>query len=325
VIGQINPNIKNPDRSKLLKQPWTRIFTSKWQLHLFMLLPVVYILIFAYYPMLGVQIAFKNFLASEGIWGSEWVGFKHFIAFFTSYQFGQVVGNTIKISLYTILVEFPLPIIFALILNILKNLRVKKFIQTITYVPHFISTVVIVGIMFQILSPVHGLYGSLYRLFTDGMYPSDILGSASAFIHLYVWSGVWQSLGWSSIIYLAALSGISVELHEAAQIDGATRLQRVLNIDLPGILPTIAIMLILRMGSLMSVGFEKVFAMQNSMNLSQSQVISTYVYKVGLTAGANNFSYATAIGLFNAVISLILLVIVNRAARKLGGENTSLW
>jgi len=304
---------------------WITVFRKKWQLHLFMLLPVAYILIFAYYPMMGVQIAFKDFVASKGIWGSEWVGWKHFQKFFESYYFTRVVGNTLKISLYTIVTEFPLPILFALTLNTMRQMRVKKFVQTITYVPHFISTVVLVGLVMQVLSPVNGLYGNLHRLFSNGIYPNDIFGSPSAFIHIYVWSGVWQSLGWSSIIYLAALSGIDPELHEAAQIDGASRLMRIRHIDLPGILPTAAILLIMRAGSIMSVGFEKIYLMQNSLNLSQSEVISTYVYKVGLTAGNSNFSYATAIGLFNSLINCGLLVLVNQVTSRLTHKETSLF
>lgn len=290
-----------------------------------MLLPLIYILIFAYYPMFGVQIAFKDFIASQGIWGSRWVGLAHFKKFFQSFYFNRVVGNTIKISLYTILTEFPLPIIFALVLNTMRRLRVKKWVQTITYMPHFISTVVLVGLVIQLLSPVNGLYGNVYRLFTKGMYPTDIIGRPSAFIHVYVWSGVWQGLGWSSIIYIAALSGIDPELHEAAQIDGATRVQRMLHIDLPGILPTASILLIMRAGSVMNVGFEKIYLMQNSLNLSQSEVISTYVYKVGLTAGNSNFSYATAIGLFNSVINFVLLIVVNAITSKMSNKENSLF
>lgn len=304
---------------------WVRDFKRKWQLHLFILLPVIYLLIFAYYPMLGVQIAFKDFQASLGIWRSPWVGMKHFSTFFHSYMFGRVVGNTLKISLYTIITEFPLPILFALALNALRNLRYKKVIQTISYIPHFISTVVLVGLIMQVFSPVHGLYGTLSRLLTGNIYPPDILGNPNAFIHVQVWSGVWQSLGWNSIIYLAALSGIDLQLHEAAQIDGASRLQRMLHIDLPGILPTAAILLIMRAGSIMDVGFEKIFLLQNSMNLTYSEVISTYLYKVGMKAGANNFSYASAIGLFNSVINCVLLVLVNWASGRLSDDNTTLW
>jgi len=307
------------------RKSWVSVFKEQWQLHLLMLLPVIYILIFAYYPMFGLQIAFKDFKATEGIWGSKWVGFKHFSTFFNTYMFKRVLINTLRISIYSIATGFPLPIVFALILNTMRNMRIKKFVQTVTYMPHFISTVVMVGLMMQILSPVTGLYGSLYRLLTNGMYPSDIFGQPKAFIHLYVWSDVWQSLGWNSIIYLAALTAIDPQLLEAAQIDGATRFQRMIHIELPGILPTAAVLLIMRFGSVMNVGFEKVYLMQNSLNQSYSEVISTYVYKVGMQAGSNNFSYATAIGLFNSVINCILLVLVNQLSRKLSDSETSLW
>ena len=188
-------------------------FKRCWQLHLFMLLGVAYILIFAYYPMFGVQIAFKDYNAVQGIWGSPWAGLKHFIKFFNSPHFERTITNTLTRSLYSILVGFPLPVLFALFLNIMHTQRLKKFIQTVTYIPHFISTVVLVGMIMQLLNPVSGLYGSLYHLFGGDGYAADLLGNKNAFIHLYVWSGVWQEMGWGSIIYLAALSGVSPELH----------------------------------------------------------------------------------------------------------------
>ena len=299
-------------------------FKRCWQLHLFILPGVIYILIFAYYPMFGVQIAFKDYSAVQGIWGSPWVGLKHFIKFFNSPYFERTIRNTLSISLYSILVGFPLPVLFALFLNVMQNHRLKKFIQTVTYIPHFISTVVLVGMILQLLNPVSGLYGSLYNLFSEG-YPTDILGKKQAFIHLYVWSGVWQQMGWGSIIYLAALSGVSPELHEAATIDGASRLQRIWHVDLPAILPTVAIMLIMRSGSIMSVGFEKTFLMQNSVNISVSEVISTYVYKQGLGRGVRGFSYGSAIGLFNSVVNFIMLVLVNAITKKLSDNSAGLW
>ncbi len=311
-------------RNKSKKQSRLEIFKKRWQLHLFMLLPVIYILIFAYYPMFGVQIAFKDFRAAEGIWGSKWVGFKHFETFFKSFQFKRVVTNTLRISFYSLAAGFPLPIIFALFLNTVRNLRFKKFVQTVTYIPHFISVVVIVGILVQVLNPIVGLYGNLYRLLSSSEgYPTNIMATPTAFTHLYVWSGIWQQLGWSSIIYVAALSNVDQELHEAAEIDGASRWKRIIHIDLPSIFPTIAILLILRAGSIMSVGFEKVYLMQNNLNLKHSEVIATYVYKVGMSAGGGNFSYASAIGLFNSIINCTLLVLVNAISGRL--SETSLW
>ena len=298
---------------------------TTWQLYLFALLPLVYLLIFKYYPMFGVQIAFKNYSAAKGIWGSEWVGPKHFQTFFQSYQFSRTVINTLRLSVYSLATSFPLSILFALFLNIIRSQRLKRLVQTITYMPHFISVLVIVGILFQIFNPITGIYGNLYRLLhPNASYPADLFTRASTFPHMYVWSGIWQQLGWNSIIYIAALSGVDTELHEAAEVDGATRWQRIWSIDLPAILPTASIMLILRFGSIMSVGYEKVLLMQNNMNLTQSEVISTYIYKVGLSS-ATSFSLGTAIGLFNSAINCVLLVTVNLISRKLSPGGSSLW
>ena len=294
---------------------------NNWQLYLFLLVPVVYIIIFAYIPMAGVQIAFRRYSARMGIWGSPWVGFTNFIKFFQSYQFVRVVSNTVILSVLGIVVSFPIPIIFALLMNSFESQGYKKVSQTIVNLPHFISVVVLVGMLFQIFDANTGLYGNLMYAIT-GSKPANLFAKPENFRQMYIWSGVWQSFGWGSIIYLAALSGVSSEMHEAAIIDGATRFQRILYVDFPSILPTITIMLILRMGSVMSIGFEKVFLMQNGLNLSLSEVISTYVYKVGLT-GTSDFSYSTAIGLFNSVINMGLIAGVNFIAGKLG--DTSLW
>lgn len=305
--------------------PLLREMKRHWQLYVFLLLPVVWLLVFCYYPMFGVQIAFKDFSASKGIWGSPWVGFKHFENFFTSYKFWQILWNTLKLSLYSLAVSFPLSILFALLLNALRSLRYKKFVQNITYIPHFISTVVVVGILMQIFSPTTGLYGHIFRLLGGEGYPPDILGQAGSFIHIYVWSGIWEGLGWGSIIYVAALSSVDPELHEAAMIDGATRLKRLLYIDLPSIIPTISIQLILSAGGILNVGFEKVFLLQNNLNLSTSEIISTYIYKVGLASGSGSFSYGAAVGLFNSLVNGVILVLVNRLAGRLGDEGASLW
>jgi len=307
------------------KKTWISVFRQRWQLHLFMLIPVIEIVIFAYAPMFGIQIAFKTYQPGLGVWGSPWVGFEQFQTFFSSYQFERVITNTLRLSVYSLLVGFPLPILLALLLNTLRNLRYKKLVQTVTYIPHFISTVVMVGILVQFLNPISGVYGNIYRLLVGAGYPPSLMQNPTAFTHLYVWSGIWQHLGWNSIIYVAALSGVDPQLHESAQIDGASRWKRVLTIDLPAILPTIGVLLIMNAGSLMSVGFEKTYLMQNSLNLMQSEVISTYVYKVGLTSGVGNFSYATAIGLFNSVINCALLVIVNSLSRRFSEDHTSLW
>ncbi|MBQ8815454.1 MAG: sugar ABC transporter permease [Lachnospiraceae bacterium] len=294
-----------------------------WQLYLLLLVPVIYIIIFKYIPMGGLVIAFKEYKVRKGIWGSDWVGFENFIEFFQSYQFWRVLKNTVILSVYTIIVSFPFPIIFALMINSVRNEKFKKVTQTIVNMPHFISTVVMVGIVFAVFNNRTGIYGNLVHAIT-GSWPQDLFASPSNFRHFYVWSAVWQNFGWDSIIYTAALSSVDPSYHEAAQIDGASRFKRVIHVDLPTILPTIITMLILRMGSVMTIGFEKVYLMQNSLNLSASEIISTYVYQVGLSAqGSGDFSYATAIGMFNNVIEFVLVVTVNKISKKV--SETSLW
>ena len=301
--------------------PLNQRIKNDWQLYLFLLIPVVYIIIFAYIPMAGAQIAFRRYSARLGIWGSPWAGLDNIKRFFESYQFRRVLVNTIALSVLTIAVSFPVPIIFALLMNSLELPVFKKVSQTIVNLPHFISIVVLVGMLFQVLNANTGFYGNIMMALT-GNKPPDLFAKPENFRIMYVASNVWQGFGWGSIIYLAALSGVSPELHEAAIIDGATRFQRIRYVDFPSILPTVTIMLILRMGSVMSIGFEKVFLMQNGLNLPMSEVISTYVYKVGLT-GTSDFSYSTAIGLFNSVINMILIAGVNFAAGRMG--DTSLW
>ncbi len=277
-----------------------------------------------YLPMVGVQLAFRKYSALGGIWNSQWVGWANFEKFFNSNQFQRIIVNTLRLSLYNVVVGFPFPIIFALMLNTIEAQHYKRLVQTITYMPHFISVVVLVGMMMQIFNPTFGILPKFVNMFT-GQKATDIFASPNGTMHLYVWSDIWQGFGWGSIMYLAALTSVSPELHEAAQIDGATRLQRVRHIDFPSILPTITIMLILRMGSMMSVGFEKIYLMQNTLNLSYTEVISTYEYKRGLGSilGAPDYSLSATIGLFNSVINMILIVTVNFISGKLS-EN-SLW
>lgn len=294
---------------------------GQWQLYLFMLIPVAFVLVFSYYPMLGIQLAFKDFDYNLGMWGSEWLGLDHFAKFVDSYMFGRVLKNTLTVSLYGLVAGFPIPIIFALLLNSMQNQKYKKVVQTVTYLPHFISTVVMVGIVMQILNPQMGIFGTVWRAITGSQAP-DIMANPDAFPHLYVWSGIWQSVGWNSIVYVAALSGVDSSLYEAAAIDGAGKFKQVLHIDLPSILPTAILLLIMNAGSIMNVGFEKVFLFQNDLNLRTSEIISTYVYKIGLT-GQNDLGYATAIGLFNSVVNLILIVIVNTISSRVSQQ--SLW
>ena len=302
-----------------------RALVRDWQYYVFLILPVAYILIFAYYPMLGVQLAFRKYQARAGIWGSPWVGLKYFEKFLSSYQFERVVGNTLILSVYGLVTAHIIPICFALILNTIEIPRFKKITQTIVNLPHFISTGVLVGILFQIFNSRTGIYGTAALKLT-GDYPIDLFGQLGTFRHMYVWSGVWQNFGWNAIIYIAALAGVDAELHEAAQIDGASRVQRIRYIDFPHIMPTIVILLIMGVGSIMSVGFEKAYLMQNNLNLAHSELISTYVYKVGLAgtgAGKTDFSYSTAIGLFNSLVNLVLIIITNSISRRV--SETSLW
>ena len=294
-----------------------------WQLYLIVLIPLAYLLIFNYGPMYGVQIAFRDYSPRLGIIGSPWVGWKWFLKFLGSVQFKQVFMNTLILSLYSLVVGFPLPIIFALILNALRSERLKNVTQTISYMPHFISTTVMVSITLMVLSPISGIYGNLYRLFGGDGYPTDFRALASSFRHIYVWSGVWKQLGWDSIIYLAALSAVSPDLHEAAKIDGASRFKRIIHVDLPAIMPTIAILFILRCGSIIGVGFEKAYLLQSSVNLSTSEVISTFVYKNGMNS-FKNFSYGSAVGLFNSIINLILLLTVNFTTKKMTDDEVAL-
>lgn len=292
---------------------------SRWQIYLLLIIPLVYLFIFAYLPMGGLVLAFKHYNVRDGIWGSPWVGLENFAKFFGSSKFPLIMRNTLTISLYSLLVTFPIPIIFAILLNTLGGKRYKKVIQTVTYIPHFFSTVVMVGLIFQLLNNRSGVYGSLFTFLTGEMGP-NILAKGNWFKHIYVWSAVWQSTGYNAIIYIAALSGVDQSLHEAAAIDGATRFQRVWHIDIPSILPTASIMLILAVGGIMNVGFEKVLLMQNNLNLNYSEVVSTYVYKIGLASGITDFSLSTAIGMFNSVVNFILLVIANWGSKKLSGS-----
>ena len=287
-------------------------------LYLLMLPSVIIFLLFTYYPMYGVIIAFKNFTPADGIFGSEWVGLQNFIQYFNSYQFGLTIRNTIVISLYTILVTFPLPIALALMCNQIRAKKFKKFFQVSTYLPHFISTVVMCGMLILFLSPSTGIISKLVGLF--GFQLPNLMGSAAAFPHIYVWSEAWQHVGWDSILYIATLSSVDPSLYEAATMDGAGKWKKMLHVDVPALMPTVTIMLILRMGSVMSVGFEKVYLLQNTFDSSTSEIISTYVYKMGLIS--NQYSLSSAIGLFNNVINLALLLLVNAISKKI--SDTSL-
>ncbi|AEE97005.1 ABC transporter permease [Mahella australiensis] len=303
------------------KQNRWKLMKKSSQLYLIILLPVIYILVFNYYPMYGAQIAFRDYMPTKGIWSSPWVGLDNFARFFRRHDAWRIIGNTLSLSVYQLIAGFPIPIILALSLNSTKDGMFKKSVQTITYAPHFISTVVMVGIVMQFLSPRIGIINKIIEIL--GGTPTDFMGKSQYFGSIYVWSGVWQSTGWGSIIYLAALAGIDPSLHEAAIVDGASRFQRIIHIDIPGIMPTAIILLIMNAGQIMNIGFEKVFLMQNPLNLRSSEIISTYVYKMGLASSAGDFSYSTAIGLFNSVVNFVLIVTVNQIAKRVG--EVSLW
>lgn len=293
----------------------SRLFLRKslWQLYLLALIPVAFVVIFSYVPMGGVLIAFKDFSIKRGIFGSEWAGLKYFQQLFSAPIFSVILKNTLILSLYSLVISFPFPIILALAFNEISSPRLKKTLQTMTFAPYFISTVVAVSILMQVFSYRYGVVNSVLNLF--GQESVDFLGTAEFFRPAYVWSGVWQSAGYSSVLYISALSGVDVSLHEAASIDGASRLRRMWHIDLPGIKPTIVITLILNAGNLLSVGFEKVFLMQNPVNYNLSEIISTYVYKVGVEQA--QFSFATAVGVFNSVINCVILLLCNWVASKI--------
>ncbi|NBD24567.1 ABC transporter permease [Paenibacillus glycinis] len=296
-----------------------RSVRKNWDLYLLVLPVVVYFLLIKYLPMYGIQIAFKDFSVSKGIWGSDWVGMKHFIRFFHNYQFWTLIRNTVEISFFQILVGFPMPILFALLVNEARGKWFKKSVQSIAFMPHFLSTVVLVGMVMAFLSPSTGLVNQLIRLF--GGEPVYFMTEPGMFKPIYILSDIWQNMGFSSVLYIAVLSGIDKHLYEAAMIDGANKLQRLVHIAIPCLVPTAVIMFIFQFGTIMDIGFEKIYLMQNDLNRSSSSVISTYVYEMGLLG--SQFSFSAAVGLFNSVINLVLILTVNQLAKRAGG--TSLW
>lgn len=296
------------EKRKILKH---RLKTH-WQLYLLLIPMVVYLFFFEYIPLYGVQMAFRNFKPYLGIWGSEWIGLENFKRFFTSNMFSTIVPNTLILSVYSLVAGLIPPIFLAIVLNYIPSTKYKKLVQNITYAPHFISLVVLVSMISVFFSTGNGLVNAVITKF--GGEEIFFLGDPDTFRHLYVWSGVWKGVGWGSIIYLANLTNVSPELHEAARVDGATIWQRIKYIDIPTIMPTIVTLLILDIGGLMSVGFDKAFLMQNSFNLEASELISTYVYKRGLLNG--QYSYSAAVGLFNSLINLILILSANKISKK---------
>ncbi|KAB8137660.1 sugar ABC transporter permease [Gracilibacillus oryzae] len=295
-----------------------RLF-MRFDLYLMLLIPIAWYAIFQYGPMYGLQIAFKDFNPAFGFAGSEWVGLENFERFFSSYYFERLLWNTFSISILSLLIAFPIPIFLALLINEIRSTTLKKTLQNVTYVPHFISVVVIVGMLDLFLDPNGGFINII--LSSIGVEPIPFMEKPEWFKTIFIGSNIWQTMGWQSIIYVASLAGIDPQLYEAAKMDGASRLQRIMHVSLPGILPVIVIMLILDIGQFMNVGFEKILLMQNNLNLESSDVIQTFVYRNGILNG--DYSYSAAIGLFNSLINFSLLILVNHYARK--KAETSLW
>jgi len=301
-------------RNQLIKQ-----VAARYDLYLMLLLPISWYFIFQYLPMYGLQIAFKEYVPVQGFLGSEWVGLEHFQRFFASHYFGRLIWNTLAISVLSVLIAFPVPVFLALLINEIHSNKFKKILQNVTYVPHFISVVVIVGMLHLFLGANGGLVNNVLQLF--GIDSIAFMEKASWFKPIFIGSNIWQHMGFQSIIYIAALAGVDPQLYEAAKIDGASRLQRIRHVSIPGILPTVIILLILDIGQFMNIGFEKILLMQNSLNMESSDVIATFIYRNGILNG--DYSYSAAIGLFNSIINFILLLMINRFARK--KAETSLW
>ncbi len=297
---------------KLKQPPLKKRITSYWQLYAMLLIPVVITIIYKYIPMYGIQIAFRDYKASRGMWGSELVGMRWFERFFSSPNCVRMIKNTVLLSFYGLLWSFPIPIVLALMINQLRFMRFKRVVQTVLYAPHFISTMVICGMIRIFLSPSGGLINLIAGT------SIDFLTEASAFRTIYIASGIWQDAGWGIIVYMATLSNIDTSHYEAAKIDGASMFQRICFIDIPELVPTIVLMLIMSAGNLMNVGFEKVWLLQTDLNKATSDVIAVYVYQQGIESG--KYSYSTAVGLFNTVVNIILLVVVNKIASKISED-----
>ena len=301
------------------KQSFKAYMKGHYDLYLLLLPAILYTAVFLYIPMYGVLMAFQDYSPVKGIIGSNFVGLKHFKKFFSTYMAKQIISNTVILSGYSLLASFPFPVILALMLNYCVNRRFGKIVQTVTYMPYFISVMVLVGMINIFFSTNYGVVNTVLQAL--GIEPFSFMSSEKSFRHMYVWSGIWQGMGYSSVIYFAALSGIDPTLYEAAELDGASKLQRIRYIDLPSIMPTVIIMLIMSAGNLMSIGFEKAYLMQNDRNSGVSEIIATYVYKVGLIDA--RYSFSAAINLFNSAINFVILIVINKISRKL--SDTSLW
>lgn len=291
-----------------------KAFVRDWQLWVMILPAALYILIFCYGPMYSLQLAFRDYNFSKGLTGGDWAGLKYFMQYFQSPMFFPTIRNTFVIAFFSLICGFPIPIILAIAINAVRGQKWKRTVQTIVYLPYFISTVVLVAMLQILLSPTTGVLSNALRsigLVSEG---TNLLGDPSAFVPVYVISGIWQSAGWNSIIFIAALAAVDGQLYDAAKVDGANRWQQVWHVELPAILPTIIILLIMNMGGILSVGFEKTFLMQNDLNIGVSEVISTYVYNVGLKS--SQFSFGSAVGLFNTVVNFVFLVLANQISKR---------
>lgn len=309
----------SPAKGRLKR--FSRTLGRQWPLFVMLLPALIWVGVFCYYPMYGAQIAFRDYKIYLGILESPWVGMKHFISFFTSYYFTRCLTNTLTISVYMLAANFVVVLILSLMIHCLRGNYTKKIVQTAVYLPHFISTVVMVSIVMRMLNPNLGVISKIIQ--ACGGTDADLLGIPDAFAHIYVISGLWQNAGWGTIVYLATLTGVDPQQHEAAMIDGATRFQRVLHVDIPAVIPTAIIMLILNCGKVINVGSEKVLLMQNTLNLSKSEIISTYVYKIGIASSTPQYSLSSAVGLFNSVVNFILVISVNKISQFY--TETSLW
>ncbi len=297
-----------------------RYINNYWQLYLMMVLPLIYFILFKYVPMFGNVLAFRRFRPLTGPYGVRWEGFRYFEMFLKDQGFLRAFRNTLELSILNLIINFPIPIIFAVLLNEVRNLHFKKLVQTVSYMPRFISTVVVISILTELLSPSSGALNRLMQSWF-GLEPIYYMNEAKYFRPLYILTDMWQYTGWSAIVYLAAITGINAEMFEAARIDGASRWQQIRYITLPTIMPTVMVMFILKVGYLLSLGFEKVLLMYTPANSVVSDIIDTYVYRMGFQSSANQYSYATAIGLFSGIIGLILVSGSNFLSRRLTGES----
>lgn len=301
------------------KKSLVKSLKKTWPLYVLLLPALIWVVMFKYSSMYGAIIAFKDYKIKDGIWGSAWAGLKWFKKYFDYYECWTLIENTLRISIYNIIVSMAMAIVLALMINSVRSKRLKSVVQTVTYMPHFVSVVVLVGIVIRFFNPSMGAISKLIQAF--GGTNRDLMGVASAMPHIYVWSDVWQNAGWNTVLYIAALTAVDPQLHEAGIVDGATRLQRIRYIDIPAIIPTIVISLIMKMGSVLSVGTEKMLLLQNDLNRSTTEVIATYVYNKGIAAASPQYSYATAIGLLNSAITFILIVITNKVSKKMSGTS----